>query len=159
MYNTPEYLKKTSQLIQGIQALEMPILWLEQLPEKLGETQEDLKVLLEKTSKPISKAPFSAFLSDEYRDELEKSRRETVIICGIESHICVYQTSKDLIDRGYEVVLVADATSSRTEENCRIGIEAVRDLGAQITSVESLLFELLRTPEHPAFRAISKIVK
>lgn len=159
MYNPAEFLDQTSRLIRGIQALEMPILWMEQLPEKLGTTVPELGEILKKTAAPLEKTPFSAWGCADFRTALTESRRERVILCGIETHICVYQTAKDLLARGYQVTLVTDAVSSRTEKNKQTGIEAVRDLGGHISSVESILFELLGTPEHPAFRTISRIIK
>lgn len=159
MYNTGEFIDQTSRLIRGVQALEMPILWMEQLPEKLGPTVPELKEILDKTARPLEKTPFSAWGCPDFRQALTESRRERVLLCGIETHICVYQTARDLLSRGYQVTLVADAVSSRTEENKKTGIEAVRDLGGHISSVESVLFELLATPEHPAFRTISQIIK
>lgn len=159
MHDSAGLIDRTSRLIRGIQALNIPILWLEQLPDKLGPTPPELAEHLSRTSAPIAKIPFSAYMCGQYRTALEASRRDRILLCGIETHICVFQTAKDLIARGYEVTLVADAVSSRTEENRRSGIEAIRDLGADVSSVESVLFELLKTPEHPAFRAISKIVK
>ena len=159
MYNTGEFIDQTSRLIRGIQALEMPILWMEQLPEKLGPTIPELKDILVKTTKPLAKTPFSAWGCPDFRNALTDSRRERVILCGIETHICVYQTARDLLSRGYQVTLVADAVSSRTEANKNIGIEAIRDLGGHISSVESVLFELIATPEHSTFRTISQIIK
>ena len=147
------------RIIQGVQLLGMPILWLEQLPEKLGPTRPEIEPLLRETGKPIAKTPFSAWASGEYRQALETSRRTHVLLCGIEAHICVYQTARDLLERGYEVTLLEDCVSSRTRENRATGIAAVRDMGGWISCVETVLFEILRTPEHPAFREISRIIK
>jgi nicotinamidase-related amidase len=82
-----------------------------------------------------------------------------VLITGIETHVCVYQTAAALLEMGYEVQVVADAVSSRTARNRDISLEKMRDMGAGITSVEIALFELLKTAESDKFKAISQIVK
>ena len=160
MYKKDRLFKNLNILISGAAALEIPILWLEQLPEKLGPTREEISpALKEAGALPISKAPFSAWLSEPCREKLLGSRRSHVILTGIETHICVYQTAVDLLEREFEVTLAADCTSSRTEENRQTGIQAVRDRGGWISCAETILFEAMRTPEHPAFRTISKLVK
>lgn len=159
MYQRDELFANLEKLVKGMQILDIPILWLEQLPEKLGPTRPELEPLLRQTAEPLAKAPFSAWGSGDYRRRLKESRRTRVVLCGIETHVCVYQTAKDLLERGYGVILPADCVSSRTRENRDSGVAAIRDLGAEISSVEMLLFEILATPEHPRFRDISKLVK
>ena len=90
---------------------------------------------------------------------LEESGRKQVLLAGIETHICVYQTARDLRERGYEVEVVEDAVSSRTPANKRVGLEKMRAAGAGITSVETALFELLREAGTPEFREIARLVK
>jgi nicotinamidase-related amidase len=82
-----------------------------------------------------------------------------VVVAGIETHVCVYQTVADLLAEGFRVEVVADACSSRTAENKQIGLERCRRAGAAVTSVEILLFELLKAAEGPLFKEILKIVK
>ncbi|MGB9436674.1 MAG: isochorismatase family protein, partial [Desulfobacterales bacterium] len=84
---------------------------------------------------------------------------ENILMAGIETHVCVYQTARDLIKADYTVEIIADAVSSRTVENKCIGLEKIRDAGAQITSVETALFELLGTAEGDRFKRILEIVK
>jgi nicotinamidase-related amidase len=90
---------------------------------------------------------------------LKATRRKQVLLAGIESHVCVYQTCRDLLDLGYEVQVVADAISSRAPENRQIGLERMKEAGATVTSTEMALFELLRVAEGPKFKEITKIVK
>jgi nicotinamidase-related amidase len=85
--------------------------------------------------------------------------RRHVVLAGIETHVCVYQTARDLVEKGYEVDVVADAVSSRTRQNRAIGLERCKLEGANITSLEMILFELMETAEHPAFKDILRIVK
>ncbi|WP_338591784.1 hydrolase [Shewanella khirikhana] len=145
-------------LISGARIFDMPILWLEQLPEKLGPTSEELQLVLEGLS-PIAKEHFSAWPCDAFRDALQASGRKQVLLCGIETHICVYQTCRDLLDNGFGVHLVADAMGSRTSENKALGLEMMREAGARLTNVESLLFELQHHAVGDSFRALLKLIK
>jgi nicotinamidase-related amidase len=82
-----------------------------------------------------------------------------VLLCGIEAHVCIYQTAVDLLHEGFHVELVADAVSSRTLKNKELAISRMRDEGRDITGVEMALFELLRTAEHPQFKQVAKLIK
>jgi isochorismate hydrolase len=146
------------KLIRGFQTLDLPIMITEQTPEKLGPTIGQLSGELGDL-KPIAKETFSCWANPSFRDRLESLTRRHVVLTGIESHICVYQTALDLIQNGYSVHLVADAVSSRTSENREVGIQAIKSAGANITSTEMVLFELLRTAADPKAREIFKIVK
>jgi isochorismate hydrolase len=90
---------------------------------------------------------------------LEKTKRQQVILTGIEAHVCVLQTGFDLLDSGFQVHVLSDGVFSRTSENHRLALERLHDRGAILSSVEIALFEMVRTSEHPAFRTISKLVK
>jgi hypothetical protein len=146
------------RLVRGAQALAMPILWVEQTPEKLGPTIPELRELLQGAS-PIRKDSLSGYGEEAFRDRLGGLGRKQILVAGIESHVCVFQTAADLVQAGYEVEVVADAVSSRTLANKLIALEKLRAAGARLTSVETALFELVRTAAHPAFREIIRIVK
>ena len=145
-------------MIEGCRLLGIPIVWLEQLPEKLGATHPSIAEVLTGLS-PIAKSCFSAYANASCVEQLESNNRKQVVLIGIETHICVYQTAVDLLRNGYEVFVVADAVSSRTADNKAIGIEMIRHEGAKILSTEAVLFALMRTAEHPKFRDIAKLVK
>ena len=149
--------KNVRILIQAANILDIPILWYEQKPESLGPTVPEIAELLSECT-PQAKTSFSC-CSEELHDMLESLDRDQIILCGIESHICVYQTAVDLMSAGYEVDVVADAVSSRTSENKRIALERMRDEGANLSCVEMALFELLGTADHPKFREIAKLIK
>jgi nicotinamidase-related amidase len=102
---------------------------------------------------------FSCCGAPAFNEELSKLGRKQLLVAGIESHICVYQTVADLLRSGYEVEVVADAVSSRTPENRQLGLSRMKDLGARLTSTEMSLFELLRVAGTPVFKEISKLVK
>ena len=146
------------RLIKGMQILGIPIIWVEHCPERLGPTIPEVANLLSDI-KPISKHSFSCCGSDEFMQEIKKLNRQQVLIAGIETHICIYQTVRDLLNLQYEIQIVADAVSSRTVENFKIGLEKIKDLGAALTSTETALFELLKEVTGERFRKILKIVK
>lgn len=145
-------------LIKGAQMLEVPIVWMEQYPEGLGPTTERLSRHLQDETY-ISKRTFSACLEEDFMNEIEKLNKKSFLVVGIEAHVCVYQTVRDLLQKEHEVEIVLDAVSSRTETNRQIGIEKMRSLGASITSTEMALFDLMKTSKHPRFREVSALIK
>jgi nicotinamidase-related amidase len=147
------------KIIKGAQVLELPIIWNEQLPEKLGPTTSEIADLLANTTQPIAKSSFSCCGNPPFMDALKATQRKQVLLTGIETHVCVYQTCRDLLDLGYEVQVVSDAVSSRSPENRQIGLERMHEAGATLTSTEMALFELLRVAEGPRFKEITRIVK
>jgi nicotinamidase-related amidase len=146
------------KLIRGMRIFGIPVVVTEQIPEKLGPTIDPVASLLSDDPR-IPKADFSSCGDEKIMKALKALERRQVLLCGIEAHVCVYQTAVDLLGFGYEVHLVADAVSSRTVLNREIGITKMRDEGAHLTSTEMVLFELIRTAEDPKFKEIFKIVK
>mgnify|MGYP001573973685 CR=1 FL=1 len=158
MHDRDTLFANLQKLIRGMQALQIPLVWAEQIPDKMGTTIPQVRDLLP-GDKPFPKSSFSCCGCADLMARLGSLKRKQVILAGIETHVCIYQTARDLLLGGYEVELVADAVSSRTLSNKQIGIERIRSAGARITSVECVLFELMGTAGHPAFRDILKIVK
>lgn len=158
MQNSEELFKNIKILIRGAQLLDIPIVWTEQLPEKLGVTSERISELLP-NQKPIIKSEFSCVKNAEFSTLITKGKYNHFLLCGIETHVCVYQTAKDLLNLEYDVEIIADAVSSRTELNRNIGIERITSLGGKITSVEMLLFEKQEIAVGERFRGLIKIVK
>ncbi|OQA34141.1 MAG: Vibriobactin-specific isochorismatase [Betaproteobacteria bacterium ADurb.Bin341] len=146
------------RLTRSAALLQLPILWVEQSPEKMGRTIAPLAELLS-GHEAIAKTSFSCCGEPAFMQALKQSGRRQLILTGIECHVCVFQTAANLLAAGYEVQTVADAVSSRTLANRQIGLERMRALGAQITSTEMLLFELMKTANHPQFRDIAKLVR
>ena len=151
--------QRMSVLIQGLQLFDIPTLWLEQLPDKLGPTTLELAELLKLKSSPIAKEHFSAWPTAEFQQQLIQSNRKQIILAGIETHICIYQTCRDLLEQGYPVHLVCDAVSSRSPENRQLGIEMMKNHGARLTNIESLLYELQNHAKGDRFRSLIKLVK
>jgi len=158
MFDKDNLFANNIKLIKGFKTLGLPMIITEQTPEKLGKTITPVAAELEDI-KPIAKESFSCWPNAEFREQLEALSRRQVILTGIESHVCVYQTALDLLANGYSVHAVADAVSSRTAENRRIGINAMKSAGAQIVSTEMVLFEFLRSAADPKAKEIFKIVK
>ena len=147
-------------LIQVAQTLGIPILWCQQVPTAIGPTVQKLWGLLTKAEiQSLDKTTFSCCGNEAFMHKIDQLKPQTAIVCGIESHVCVFQTVMDLIQHGLYVHVVADAVSSRTNENKQIGLHRMAKEGAVITSTEMLLFELLRDSKHPNFRELAKLIK
>ncbi len=147
-----------SKLIRACANLEVPVMVTEQYPKGLGHTIDSLRELLP-DSVPVEKISFSCCGNEEFMRRLRSFKRNDVLVAGIETHVCVYQTAVDLLEFGYNVHLVTDAVSSRTEENKLLGIRCIEKAGASLTSTEMAVFEILHVAEGERFKAISKIIK
>lgn len=147
------------KLLKGANLLGVPIIWAEQYPKGLGPTEKEAQKLLEENYEPIAKVAFSAYEHADVQTLLNKHDRKHWIVAGIEAHVCVYQTVKQLCLQEKHVEFVQDCIASRTEENKNIAIEKMLQLGAYPTSVEMLLFEWLGTAAHPQFKDISALIK
>jgi len=144
-------------LITALKEMKIPILYTEQYPKGLGRTLPELTEIIGK-AKPLEKIVFSAF-NKELKDELIESGRVNIILTGMEAHVCVYQTARDLIDNGFNVFLVSDGVASRTSDNHYVGLQLIKDLGGVITSTEVVLFDLLHAAGSDEFKLVSKLVK
>jgi nicotinamidase-related amidase len=145
-------------LIQAAKILEIPILWCQQAPQALGPTVPEIAELLTGVE-PIDKASFSCAGHEPFNVKLDALARRQVLLCGIETHVCIYQTAMDLMWEDYDLTVVADAVSSRTAENKRIALERLAFEGVPIASAEMVLFDLIKTAEHPQFKPIARLVK
>ena len=158
MHHKASLVENVIRLVKGLRILGVPVLFTEQNPAGLGPTIPPLRLLLA-DNRPITKLSFSCCGEKAFLDALKVLRRQHALVCGIECHVCVYQSVADLVAQGYEVQVVSDAVASRTLENKEIGLQRCREMGASITSVETILFELLRRAEGPAFKEILGVVK
>ena len=146
------------RMIECAKLLEVPILGTEQIPEKLGATNEPFQTLLEGVPM-IGKSAFSCCGEPKFMEQLERLGRQQFILVGIETHVCVYQTAIDLMEFGSEVFVVADAVSSRSPENKALALQALRDAGAKVIPSETALFALLRDAADPRFKGLLKLIK
>ena len=148
-------IQNVAMLVQAMQAV--PILWLEQNPSRLGGTRSEIAQHMK--GQPIAKMAFSACEEEEFTEAVKASGRTQFLIAGIETHICVYQTARQLKEQGFEVEVVVDGVSSRTKANKEIGLAKMHALGILPTSSEMILNELLQKADHPQFKTILKLVK
>jgi nicotinamidase-related amidase len=150
--------KNVGILIQAARILEIPILWCQQVPAALGPTVPEIAELLTGIE-PIDKASFSCAGHEPFNVQLQALGRKQVLLCGIETHICVYQTAMDLFERGFDVTVVSDAVSSRTTDNRQVALARLAAENVKVGSTEMVLFELLKTAQHPHFKPIARLVK
>ena len=146
--------KATATLIEGAEAIGIPVLITEQYPKGLGETAPEVAEHLPDGIEPLEKVVFSAAGAEGF----DLGGRDQALVCGIETHVCVNQTVLDLLDAGTEVQVAEDAVGSRTEENKRVGLHKMERAGAVLTSVETALFELLGRAGTDEFKRIQKLI-
>lgn len=145
-------------LARGISTLGVPFLVTEQYPRGLGRTVPRVTEALP-THAAIEKMAFSCWGEERFVAALEATGRPAVILCGIEAHVCVQQTAVDLLDAGFRVFLPADGVSSRFPEDRELALRLLRREGVVVSSVESILFQLLERSDVAEFRAVQALVK
>ena len=146
--------KATATLVEGAEAIGIPVVISEQYPKGLGETAPEVAERLPDGAKRLEKLVFSAAEADGF----DLGGRDQALVCGIETHVCVNQTVLDLLGNGVEVQVAEDAVGSRSAENKRIGLEKMEQAGAVMTSVETALFELLGRAGTDEFKQVQKLV-
>lgn len=150
--------KNANILISGIKEFGIERIATTQYAKGLGQTVPGIAEALGEC-RIIDKSTFSCLGNEEFKAALDAAGKKSIIIAGIETHICVEQTVLDLIDEGFNVFVAADAVDSRNVRNRDISIERMAAAGAVITSTESILYDLLGGAKAPEFKAISKLVK
>lgn len=158
MHGKEELFASLKTILKGMEILGVPVIWMEQLPDKLGATTPEIAECLPGAS-PIPKHSFSCWGNPGFMERFRHINRDQVLLTGIESHICVYQTGMDLLQRGIEVQVVTDCVSSRTLANKTLGIERIKQSGGAATSCEMVLFELMKAARGEAFKRMVKIIK
>jgi len=149
--------KNIVKLIKFAKIIGMPIVLTEQYPKGLGSTVREIRELTTDLQ-PITKLPFSCFGSEEFKESLRRLGASTLIIVGIEAHVCVNQTALNALEN-YKVHVISDATSSRTKENWQVGIERMAREGVTISSTEMLIYELLATAGTEEFKRSFELIK
>lgn len=162
MHNKEELFDAIHTLIKGMAIMQVPVIWVEQIPQKLGPTIPEVASLMQELMpdvKPISKKSFSCCGNEKFMEQFKAVNRRQVLVAGIETHICVYQTSLELLNAGFEVQVVADCVSSRKKENKDIGIRRIVQAGGAETSTEMIIFEMMKEAEGDIFKKMVKVVK
>ena len=154
-----EVLKNAGILAQAAGILNIPLIISEQYPKGLGNTVGELMALTPEETSVIAKTTFSCMQCEELNKAIKNSMASQVVICGIESHICVAQTALDLAATGIQVHIIADAVSSRKPDNKSIALQRLSRAGVILSNTESALFELLGKAGGDEFKAISRLIK
>lgn len=153
---------KASKIINAAKILDIPVLYTEQYPKGLGHTVEELYCQSEQSEESnviFEKTYFNALLEDGFLEKIKSFEKKQIIIMGIETHICVYQTALALIENGFEVYAIKDACASRNKYEFKQGIEAMKQNGVKISCVEIALFEWLKGAKHPKFKEVQALIK
>ncbi len=160
IHDKEKVLKRIVQSIEVAGHMGMPILVTEQYVKGLGTTIEPVKAALEMFDayKPLEKFAFSCFGERDFEDKFEVAKLDSLAVVGIESHVCVMQTTLDALDRNVDTFYIAEATGSRDPTHKEEAIARVRDAGAIIGSVEMFAFESMRSSKHPAFKKVQKVI-
>jgi len=148
----------TLALVRAAQVLGVPVLVTEQYPKGLGKTATDVAEALAGVA-VIEKLTFSTFGEPAFVEALKALGRRTLIVVGIEAHVCITQSVLDALSAGYQVHVLADAVSSRTEANWRLGLARMQQAGAVVSSTEMALFELLHVAGTPEFKEVLRLIK
>lgn len=159
MWDQERLLGALDTLLQGAAVLELPVLCTEQVPAKLGPTVAPVAARLPGGTGRIEKQRFSGAEVPGFREPLEALERNTILLCGIETHVCVFQTARDLLALGYEVEVVSDAVSSRRERDWALGLRRVEAEGGRVTGVEMALLDMLGVAEGDRFRSMLNLIK
>jgi len=152
-------LRNCGILLTAANMMSIPVTITEQYPKGLGHTEPSLADLFPDNSIPVEKTCFSCCDSETFATSLSNTGKQQVILCGIESHVCVLQTAMELLDRNYRVFVVADAVDSRSKDNKRIALERMRQAGIVITATESVLFEWLRDAKNEHFKSVTALIR
>lgn len=150
---------QTATVVTGFQLLGVPVLVTEQYPKGLGRTADEILMSLPEGFEVFEKTAFSSCGAAAFIDRLTTLGVEQVVLCGLETHVCVNQTAHDLLDRGLQVHLLADAVCSRSPVNKKAGLRKMFSSGVIASSVEMALFELMRDVKHQQFKEIQNLIK
>ena len=155
---TETNLKNMKILLEAARILDIPVTVTEQYPKGLGHTISEIKESVDNFS-PIEKVVFSCARSSEFASAIEEINRSSILLCGVETHVCVLQTAIDMVNKGYTVYVPADAVISRRALDWEKGMSLIEKAGAVVGTTEAFLFQLLETAGTDEFKQISKLVR
>ena len=157
IHNIDTVIDNANKLVSAASILKVPLMVTEQYPKGLGRTVDKIK--LGAGQEIIEKTSFGCFGCDGFTNRLAEMNVKSLVIFGIEAHVCVLKTALEAVAQNYETHVVADAVSSRTRENRKLALERLRQSGVFIVSAEMILFQLMDRAGTDEFKAISKLVK
>lgn len=155
----PLAVSRASLAVRGFQTLNLPVIVTEQYPKGLGRTAEEILFALPDDFQVTEKTTFSSCGARAFKEKLEEFGASQIVLCGLETHICVNQTAHDLLTDGYEVHILTDAVASRFEIDKQTALRKLEASGVVPSTVETALFELLRDSRHEQFKQIQSLVK
>ena len=150
---------RVSLAVRGFQILGVPVIVTEQYPKGLGRTAEEILFTLPDDFEVFEKTAFSSCGAKEFIGKLQDVGAKQIVLCGLETHVCVNQTAHDLIDHGFQVHLLTDCVCSRFERDKLAGLAKMQSSGAQSSSIEMAFFELMRDAKHAQFKEIQNLIK
>ncbi|MDC1068817.1 hydrolase [Candidatus Kapabacteria bacterium] len=159
IYENQDLEKNIATLIAGFKTMDLPVIVTEQYTKGLGITIDSIKNTLNDSYKPLEKMTFSCCGDDSFMSQIRMINKKNIILCGIETHVCVLQTAIDLKEKGFNVCIINDCVSSRKLSDKLTAIERMKQENIYISSKESILFELLKKSGTDVFKKISKLVK
>ena len=154
-----EIASRISTAVRGMQALGVPVIITEQYPKGLGPTVEEISLILNTDTPIVEKTSFGSCGEPKFVSLLENAGAKQIILCGLETHICVNQTAHGLLELGYEVHLLTDCVASRFSNDKEAGIAKMSTSGVKVSTVEMALFELLKDAGQPKFKEIQALIK
>ena len=157
--NKDVIVKNAIKVASAANFLNIPVLLTEQYPKGLGHTVAELQSALPQDSSFVEKTYFNALLEEGMLDKIKSYGKKQIVIFGIETHICVYQTASALIEAGFDVYVIKDACASRNKYEFKQGIDAMIANGAKISCVEIALFDWLKGAKNPKFKEVQALIK
>lgn len=150
---------RASIAVRGFQILDVPVVVTEQYPKGLGRTAEETLFVLPDDFEVFEKTAFSSCGAGPFVAKLEELSVQQIVLCGLETHVCVNQTAHDLLDRGFQVHILTDCVCSRFEHDKLAGLAKMQASGVISSSIEMALFELMRDAKHEHFKEIQNLIK
>lgn len=150
---------RASIAVRGCQTLGVPVFITEQYPKGLGRTAEEILFILPPEFEVIEKTAFSSCGADAFAEKLEAAGAKQIVLCGLETHVCVNQTAHDLLDRGFDVHVLTDCVTSRFEHDKQAGLAKMQANGAIPSSIEMALFEMMRDAKQEKFKEIQELIR
>jgi len=158
-FNKDEIIKNAYVLSKSATILDIPVYVTEQYPKGLGMIEISITEILQDKCKIYEKTDFNALKNKNLCNDIKKTKRKQVVLFGIETHICVWQTAIALVEKGYDVTLVSNASGSRSEKEHENALKLMTEKNINIKTTEMILFELLKTSKHHKFKEIQSLIK
>ncbi len=154
-----QLVSRVSIIVRAFQILNLPVIITEQYPKGLGRTAEEILLSLPDDFEFVEKSAFSSCGAAAFTEKLRATGATQIVLCGLETHVCINQTAHDLLNDDFQVHLLEDCVSSRFTHDKEIGLKKMQQSGVMPSSIEMALFELMRDAKHEQFKAIQELIK